>query len=251
MYLSDALEVVVRRWIIVAIGLVATVGVVFHTLNTVGPDYQATSQVVLLTSGATAGTNPYVDFPQGLDTTAAGLAASVTSRDTQASMAEQGLSAAYDVSIAPDAGPLLVITATDPDPATAIATRNAVMALMSTTLNRMQSDAGVPATLTVSVQPMTVSSSADVLPGSRLRAVVAVAAAGVLLVLFVTLLIDRLLLRRAERRREEVASEDLDADDPGRVQPISTRPGVRVPIGSRPGTAPPDEPRRTGRSIAG
>jgi hypothetical protein len=227
-YLSDFLRVLGRRWLIFSVGMLATGFVGWHVLTTVRTDHQATGQMVLLLPPDVGElpTNPYLNLPDGLATVGSLAASHVLALDTVHELADRGYTAEYDVALVPGTGPLLVITTEDKDPAMAVATRDAVMAELNTTIADLQGTLDIPARQVISSQPSNVSSQAEVLPGSRLRALAGAAGAGVLLVLVVTFALDRALAlrpsrdpsertpRRGRRGRARHPDDDLDHGDP-------------------------------------
>jgi hypothetical protein len=197
-YLSDFLGVLTRRWVVFCLGMVAVAYVGWHVLTTVKSDYQASGEMVLLLPPDVAvhPTNPYLNLPDGLSTVASLTAADVMSEDTQHELAQRGLIAEYDVALVPGTGPLLVITTEDKDPDQAVTTRDAVLAEINSRIARLQGGLDLPERQVISSRSFNVGRHAEVLPGSRLRALAGAAGAGVLLVLMITFGLDRALARR-------------------------------------------------------
>jgi hypothetical protein len=180
------------------VGLTATAGI--YILQHVGSTFQASGQMVLLlppdASGVETPTNPYLNLPSDLDTVAAVLASKVSTEDAEQELAAEGADAEYDVAVNPGVGPLLVITAKDKDPAAALATRDAVMRRVEAELADMQDEIDVPVRQVISTRSSSVTVRAEVLPGSRLRALAGTTSAGLLLTLVLAFGLDRLLQRR-------------------------------------------------------
>lgn len=222
MSLGDVLRLLARRWLVVLLGLVATGGGCYQVLERVGPDYQASSQMLFVlppeSTGAETPSNPLLNLPEGLATTASLVAGNLSTKDTERALAREGATADYAVALVPGAGPLLVITAKDKDPEIALATRDALMELVDAELNVLQTEQDAPQGQLISTTTAGVSSRAEVLPGSRMRALVAAAAAGVLATLLLAALTDRalgLLRRRSERREAPEADSHRDGDQDG------------------------------------
>lgn len=217
MYFLDALKLLARRWVVVVVGVLLTAGAGFAVMKMVPTTYQASSQMLILlppeASGRTTPTNPYLNLQPGQTTTASLVAGTITTKDSQLAMVKAGFPSSYSVALIPGAGPLLVITTKDTDPKAALATRNAVMDRVDAELAQIQSEVSVPKRQMMHTSRSSVS-GADVLPGSRLRALMATTAAGGLLILLVAFSLDRLLGRR--RATSEVTQDDGSDDGASR-----------------------------------
>ena len=199
MYLADTLRVFVRRWLFFGFGLAVSVGAGVATLDRVSSDYQASGQLVVLlppdAQGTQAPVNPYLNLQSGLSMLASIVATDVMSATTERELASAGFTAEYDVGLLPGVGPLLQVTAKSKDPAMALATRDAVMTEVSDALTELQRDRGIPSRQIISAQESNVSPTAQVLPGSRLRALVGAVGSCLLLLLVATFALDRALAR--------------------------------------------------------
>ena len=141
--------------------------------------------------------------------------------DAELALAAEGFTAEYDVALSPGTGPLLVITTKDKDPSQALATRDAVMEEIAPTVaHDAAGTLAIPARQVISTQRSNVSSHAEVLPGSRLRALVGTVGAAMLVLLVVVFALDRRGaapdVARAAVAVREVAGEDapVSAADP-------------------------------------
>ena len=215
--LLSTLAVLGRRWVVLGIGLALCGTLCWSVLHRVGSDYQASGQLVLLlppdASGVETPSNPYVNLQPDLNTVASVVASSAMTSDTEHRLADEGFTAEYDVAVNPGTGPLLLITTMDEDPALAVATRDAVLRSVTADLAAMQVAADVPDRQLISATPSGVTVGAEVLPGSRLRALAGTATASLLLLLLVVFALDRLLERRVRSR----AVADARPVDDGRV----------------------------------
>lgn len=204
MYFLDGLKVLARRWYIVVVGIVLVAAAGLVVLRVVPTQYQASGQMLILlpvaATGAETPTNPYLNAPAGLTTTASLLAGNATTHDAQESIAQAGYDAEYSVSVVPGAGPLLVVTSTGTSPADVIGARDEVMRRVDAELTSIQEAVSVPAEQLMFTNRSSVTRGADVLPGSKLRALIGVAGAGGVLTLLVAFALDRLLLARRQRR---------------------------------------------------
>ncbi|WP_166389565.1 hypothetical protein [Nocardioides ochotonae] len=236
MSVVNLLRALARRWVVVLIGLALTAVGCFGVLQTVGTQYQASSQVVLLlppeASGPATPSNPFLNLQAGQVTLASMLAGNVSTPDVARTLAGAGHDAEYDVAVLPGAGPIMQITTTSTDPAAAISTRDAVMKEIDTQLAQLQKRAEVPPRQLISGDRVAVSSGAEALGGSRIRALGAAAAVGLLATLLLALGVDRLLgsrggpalggargARRGDGARDDDPAVDGEEESPERVAP--------------------------------
>lgn len=231
MYLVDLLALLLRRWVVVMIGLALTGAGAYGVLTYVEPDYQASGQLLLLlppeATGDATPTSPFLNFESGISTAASLVAGQVGSKDTQRELAAEGHDAEYAVALAPEAGPLLVVTTKDKDPAVAVSTRDAVMERIAAELARIQKEARVPQRQLINADTTSTTKKAEVLPGSRMRALVGVAGVGALVTLLAAFGLDRLLLRRRTRRATAAAGDsgsDEDGEDGPRISSVGGGP---------------------------
>ncbi|GAB3254505.1 hypothetical protein [Nocardioides dilutus] len=200
MYASDTLRVFGRRWLFLGFGLVFSIGVGVQTLKHVSSDYQASGQLVVLLPPDAPGTktpiNPYLNLQSGLSLMASVVATEVMSLTTERELGSKGFRAEYDVGLVPGVGPLLQITTKSKDPAMALATRDAVMDEVNDVMAELQQGRGIPSHQIISTEASDVSPTAQVLPGSRLRALVGAFGSSLVLFLVATFALDRALARR-------------------------------------------------------
>jgi hypothetical protein len=252
-YFLDALSVLMRRWYVVLLGtiLVATASVA--AMSWVPTSYQASGQVLLIlpseASGADTPTNPYLNLQDGMTTTASLVAGTLATRDTARDLARNGFRSEYAIALQPDTGPLLVITATDTDPQAALATRDEVIRQVDVRLDRMQSNLGIPDRLLISGMPTAVGERAEVLPGSKVRALAAIVAGGMTLTLLLTFAFDRL---RGQRRRESSKEDEPAAAEQGHTTEPPPNPRPSAEELSRPGptvdASAPSEPEQPAKA---
>jgi capsular polysaccharide biosynthesis protein len=218
----DAAHVLRRRWWMFLVGLVLVAAGVLLARSLAPVQYQASGlMLVLLPAEAPEGNervNPYLNLPEGLTTTASLIASEAVSDDVAAEIVGGGHTALYSVALVPDTGPLLTITAKDTDPGEAVSTRDALMDWINRRLVSIQEPVSPPPSQVMYTTSTSVSTTAEVLPGSRVRAMAGAAAGGLVLLLVVIFLIDRVLLRRAASRATSDGEVDEDqggADDDG------------------------------------
>ncbi len=215
----DALNLLLRRWLVVIVGLLLLAVATLFVLDRVDTQHQASSQMLFLlppeASGVETPSNPYLNLQDGLTTTASLVAGTVSSKDVQREMEAAGYDSEYSIALVPGAGPLLLITTTDTSPEIAVATRDELMARVDDELARIQGEAGVPERQWISASRSNVSRRAEVLPGSKMRALAAVYGGGLLLVLLSAFAVDQLLARR--RRRKALADDRRPSTRHGRT----------------------------------
>lgn len=240
MYFLDALKVLLRRWYVVVLGMAIVGGLCVLTIRTVPTQYQASGQMIMLlpptATGVETPSNPYLNLQPGLTTTAGLITGTVMSKDSARALSKEGFTSEYAVGLVPDNGPLLLITATDIDPAAAVATRDAVMEMLDQELARIQRNASVPGRQLITASPSNVGTHAEALPGSKMRALVAVFALGVVITVVLAFVVDRIAAARRRRRRRDTNQAGPLEDAPGVAQLV--RRGEAEP-------APEDEPTST------
>ena len=142
MYFFDALQVVWRRWLVVALGVVLTAGAAVGAVSIVNTQYQATGEVLLLPPSAPYEDgdpiNPYLSLPNSLVFTASLIASSVSSTDAVEATVAEGFLPDYTVAVIPGTGPLVAISVASTDRAAAIATRDELISQLDADLVALQ-----------------------------------------------------------------------------------------------------------------
>lgn len=199
-YFSDAVKVLFRRWYVLLIGAMIMAGAGLAAIKVVPTNYQASGQVLLLPPSQPAPegspVNPYLALPSGLTFTASLIAGSVSTLDVQHAMDAAGYSSPYSVSVVPGSGPLLVISTEDTDPAAALATRDELISRIEAELLRIQEQEDVADSQVIVPRQFGVSDQAEVLAGSKVRALAIIAALGIVLTALVAFSVDRAAMRR-------------------------------------------------------
>ncbi|KQW48834.1 hypothetical protein ASC77_08890 [Nocardioides sp. Root1257] len=246
MYFIDALKVLLRRWYVVVIGMAVVGGLCVMTIKTVPTQYQASGQMIMLlppdATGVETPSNPYLNLQPGLTTTAGLITGTVMSKDSARALAKEGFKSEYAVGLVPDNGPLLLVTTTDTDPAAAVATRDAVMHMLDVELAKIQRNAAVPGRQLITASPSNVGTRAEVLPGSKMRALVAVFALGVVITVVLAFVVDRLAAARRRRRRQRANGGGPLDDAPGVAKLVRREATEKVPDAEP--EAEPEEGRR-------
>lgn len=205
MYFIDALRVLRRRWLVVLIGLLCTSAAAVGLIRAVPTEYQASGQLLLLlpptSTGRDTPTNPYLNLPSELTTTASLLAGTLMTVDSHEAVEDSGYLAEYDVAVIPGAGPLILVTTKDTDPAQTIATRDEVMRRIEAELAEIQDEVDVPTRQLITTRAASVSTTPEALSGSKVRALAGAGGVGGTLTLAAAFLVDR-------RKRRSAATEE-------------------------------------------
>lgn len=196
MYFIDVLRLLWRQWVVVLLGIIFLAGGVFGVMRYVPTEHQAMGQLILLLPADSAAppnppTNPYLNLPPEMTTTASLLAGSMMTRDSARDLAAQGFDSEYDVAVVPGAGPVIVVTTKDTDPAACLATRDEIIKQLEIELARIQDEVGVPDRQLITARPSSVGQIAEALPGAKVRALAVLGAMLGTLTLVVAFLRDR------------------------------------------------------------
>ena len=208
MTLGSAVKVLLRRWLVIVIGLVLTVGAAGYLYLNTPPRYQATARMLLLlpadARGEEAIGSPFLFLPNGLNVLARIVATTPTSQEFQAGMVGRGLTSQYEVGV-DTASPTLTVSVEGIDPANVIATRDGVITAIQSELLRVQQDEAAPTNQVAHARIYAAERTPEQIGGDRMRGVLAVAGALGLLTLLAAFLIDRLsqILKARKKRRGE------------------------------------------------
>ncbi|GAB3744882.1 hypothetical protein [Microlunatus parietis] len=252
-YLSDVLGMLRRRWYVVLVGLLLVAGGTGAAYLKAPLNYQATGQLLLLLPPQAAGgdqpINPYLNLDSGLATTAALIASTLNAPESQRAVESAGYLAEYSIALSPDTGPLLVITTEARDPQQAIGTRDEVIRRLQEELKRIQTEEDAPKRQFIHTRTNSTFNGAEVLTGDRIKAVAAVAAAGLLTVLLVVVIWDRMASRRRARPRAARSKKaaETESAEPPRPEPVpgpSPSRSAETTVAARP---EPAEPEPAGR----
>ena len=234
MYVRDLGVSLLRRWYLVILGLILTIGACFATVQLIPPSYQAQSSIVLLPPPRTVGDagNPYL-FLGSLN-----IAADILIRSMNAATARQRIEDEFPaVSFEAErdgttSAPIMIIIAIGDTPQETVQALNVLVDSVGSALAGLQDPLAVPADARISSMRL----AADDVPTkdskSRTRALVAVAAVCLTLAVLLTGFVDRVLTSRRARRLSRIAggAEDEYLPTPGTM---------RSPTGE----APPDVTR--------
>jgi capsular polysaccharide biosynthesis protein len=236
MPIGEFFAVIRRRWLLVLVGLLLTVGITVGAYVVSKPTYEITGTVLLLppaSSADAANANPYLRLG-GLNQAVDLVGVALTDQTTQLEM--QAISKDVQYSVQSDvrtSSPLLLIDVKDSSPETALKIRDILVARVPLRLDAMQNALGVGTKDRVTTSVLTLDEQAAEVGKNRVRAAVVVGVAGLALTLVIAALWDA---RRPRPRRRR-----------SRARPLTPKKQVTEPdatgtAGSEPAPAPGDEP---------
>lgn len=212
MDIGSLLKLLVRRWVIIVIGLVLTGTGLYFVQSKATPSYQATGRMLLLlpadARGPGAEGSPFLYLPAGLNVLASIVAVAPDSREFASGLASRGLTSGFEVGVDPGS-PTLTVSVTGRDPDNVIATRGAVIDGLAAELAKVQEEENTPVRQTAHARVYAAEDAPTALGGDSMRAMLAVGAAGAILTLVTAIGVDRLLAYRRSRPKRS-AAEDQD-----------------------------------------
>ncbi len=241
MPLNEVVNTLRRQWLLLIVGLLATVGLAVGGYMLSKPVYEVSGTILLLPPSSMIGTsmgqnnNPYLQLG-GLGQAVDLLSVYLSDQAAQTEVSKISENATFTVQ--PDSttsSPLLVIDVNDSTPSTAVTIRDLLMERAPVRLQQMQSDLGVDPFDQVTSMVVTEDTTAQKVGKNRLRAAVVGGFLGALLTLVATARWDayrlrhpRLIPRRTNREDIVVAphgehvsiapSETYTSTDPGSTQ---------------------------------
>lgn len=220
MYFSEASRLLLRRWLIVVVGLALTIGAAFAVVSVIDTRYQASGQVLLLPPSKQVATgdpvNPYLNLPSALTFTASLVASAMTNPDAARALVLDGFVGEFSVSVLPGSGPLIVISVEDTDPSAAIKTRDELVTQITSEVEEIQIREDVPTDQMIVARPFSTSSQAEVLAGARIRALAVVSAVGVVVTVLAAFAYDRAAASRRRSKRSRGVPPANREDEQGR-----------------------------------
>jgi len=151
-------------------------------------------------SGVATPTNPLLNLQGGLTVTASLVSGNLTTKDVQREMVAAGFPSSYAIAVNPGSGPLLSLTTLDNDPIRAIAARDELLVRLKQELSRIQSDSTIPSAQIIHAEVFSVNAEAEVVPGSKLRAIAVIVGVGLTATLVVAFARDKALRGRTRTR---------------------------------------------------
>ena len=205
MYLSDTFQMLVRRWVLVIIGLIVTIGLVFMAARLVAPEYESKANVVLLPPqlASDVGANPYLSLA-GLQNTSDIIARAMSAEETVTKVKAAGGSPDFEVKTDPTtSGPLLLITTQESTPEQSKASLDLLVAEVPVILKQIQDADSIKSTFQITSAVITEQKVPTVVRQSQVRAMFVAAVLGLLGSLLIISLIDSRLLRKKDGDEQE------------------------------------------------
>jgi len=225
----EILSALARRWYVVVIGVLLTVGAGWYVYTESSPEYTARGLVLLLPAegeAELAGSNPFLGLG-GLELPARVLVATYSNSSFQEEVAEVSPTAEVEVSIDESTrGPVIVVEARDVGIDRTLSTLDYVIGTVGDRLDELQSEVGVDETAVVRSMVLTVDTAAEPDFQSLIRLLVIVGGGGIAVTLIAALVIDVLVERRTRRhsglasggrrrpRRKGTASSETPVEEP-------------------------------------
>jgi hypothetical protein len=215
MDLGSAVRVLLRRWWVLAIGLVLTLGAAGYLYTQAPPRYQATARMLLLLPAEARVVNsadsPFLYLPDGLQVLAGMVATAPKSRAFHSTMTAAGLTSQYEVGI-DTASPIITISVEGSDAQNVIATRDRVIRGVQDELLTVQQQEKTPQRQLAHARVYAIEATPDLVQGDRTRVILMVLGIGGLVTLLAAFLIDRAIQLHQERslrqkRRLESATD--------------------------------------------
>ncbi|MDQ7992683.1 MAG: hypothetical protein AAGC63_05755 [Propionicimonas sp.] len=245
MRLSEIFGVLGRRWYIVLLGVLMSLGLAVAALAVTPPLYEARGTLLLMPSKdqlSTGGRNPFLHL-DALDGPAGIVMARLNGDETRLAIEAVAPKAEYVVESDPAMrGPTIQVTVTDSTPAGALAILDRMLTMASDILQQVQAEREVPDAASVGSMRLVVDTKAERVTSATVRMVMAALGAGLLATAVLAFSLDGLLLRRRRRiagREGTPATTDGKAAAPAKVRRArSGKPATAAP--PQP-AAPPDE----------
>jgi uncharacterized protein involved in exopolysaccharide biosynthesis len=203
MPIGDFFAVLRRRWLLVLIGFLMTVGLSGAAYELFKPTYEITGTVLLLPpplSADTGSANPYLrlgGLQQAVDLVGVALSDQATQLELKAISKDVEFTVQADVRTS---SPLLAIDVKDSSPETALRIRDILVARVPVRVNEMQAELAVNPKDRVTTMVVTLDAQAMEVGKNRLRAAVVAACVGLGLTLVTATLWDSRRLRHPRRR---------------------------------------------------
>jgi capsular polysaccharide biosynthesis protein len=203
MAIGDFFGALRRRWLIVLVGIVLTVGLSGAAYWFFKPTYEVTGTVLLLPPASSAingSTNPYLQLgglQQAVDLVGVSLSDQATTLEMKDISKDVDFTVKADVRTS---SPLLVVDVKDSSPETALRIRDILMARVPVRLEEMQQRLAVSTKDRVTSSVLTLDTEAQEVGRNRLRAAVVAGVLGLGLTLLVAALWDARRLRHPRRR---------------------------------------------------
>lgn len=201
MEFGSALRVLLRRWLVVLLGVALTMGAAAYLYSSTAPTYRATARLLLLLPPDARGGaeeevgSPFLYLPNGLNVLARVVASDPNSKEFNSDLLSRGLTSAYEVGVDPST-PIITVGVEGPDPDNVVATRDGLVEGLQRDLAKVQTEEAVPSNQTARSRVFAAERTPIALSGNRTRGVLAVLAAGLFFTLLAAFGADRILEAR-------------------------------------------------------
>jgi hypothetical protein len=219
--IGSILQALVRRWYLTVVGLLLTVGLCIGAMLVVPPKYSAKADVLLLPPSSTVGKdgNPYL-LLGGLSQVVDVLSRAMMSQEMTDEIYRVDAGAAYtaEADVA-TSGPILAIQVESMSPARTMSDLALLLDQVPRTLVNLQSGLGIDDPNQIRSMVLTRQAVPEVVTKSTLRAVIAVGAGGLAVVVLLVGLLDGLLNRRRGGRQGKAWRSDQAVDRSAEAMP--------------------------------
>ena len=229
----EVIRILVRRWYLVLLGVLLTLGMAFGTRTSSPPTYEAHGLVLILPSKSAVakGGNPLLVL-DGLQQPAGILVAHYASVPAGQEVADISPTAKFTV-LLDDAtrGPVIAVDVVDNSPASAMAVLNHLIADIPKQLVTLQQQVQAVPNTFIRSMPLTVDTAATQNRSATIRLMIVVYLLGLVGTIFATVGLDSYLNnRRRSRRAAESPSDSHRAEqspDKSSTAPVATHPSAR------------------------
>lgn len=202
MLVRDLILSCLRRWYLVAVGLVLTGCAAYMVFQTVAPSYEAKASMVLVPPqvAVTTGENPFL-YLGGLDQALGVLQVKVTGPEVAKPLLEEH--PGTEITVAQDdatSGPIVVVNVVGKDAASTMGMLEAMKTAIPTTLATLQTDLDVPRASVITVLPLAADASPTAVYKKPIQFTGIVAAMGLAATFLLVGLTDGWLERRKMRK---------------------------------------------------
>ncbi len=200
MLLSHLARVIARRWVIVAAGLLATLGLTAAAVMVVPPEYSLTATVLLVPPVDTAapGANPYLSLG-GLTAPTEVLARAMVNPGTEKALRDAGATGTWTVERDYlTSAPILVVTTQDASVAQAQRTATVVLKAIPTQLQALQAAVNVSPSAMITSSVVNRDADQQQVLKPLIRVLMLILIAGLVLTVATASLVDSVASRRAE-----------------------------------------------------
>lgn len=221
----------VRRWYVVALGLLLTAGLATAAVWAVPPTYSAAGSVLLLPPGASVpeGSNQLLQLA-GLEQPASLIVAYLAGDDVRESFAAKYPDVTYDVVLDPlSRGPLVMMTVRSPSSGTVMDALDAALATVPRALDSLQNQVDAPSASRFASMRLSVDAKPTTVTSSTLRALIAAVGLGMAITLAGAVSLDSLVLRRQQHRAAGTGRWAAASAHPQRSGPADGEPTLVTP----------------------